>query len=350
MGKSYLKGSQKYEISTGPGVSTSYCEYSTDAETDSIDVKELQKAIEESFEDMGEKGLAEYASRRDYMDKVISIHPPIPCDRNGRVLSGEVYDPYLFWTVYTSDVLDKKEEKSLLDYITGQCSDGWGEGFEQRPVTKYSGEWEEEYEDEDPDTGEMDWGTETYSVTYKVFYSPWQHRNWNIKITGSGEVREKATSRKNNYITIKEEVRINQGNQEVILEKGDRVRILSMMENASQYMPQTKNRQLDTISVGAISKEILKLGLDINVLSKGNALTHQGKLAMKKNGRKWTIGVKTEIIINNKKVEFSFDAITDEGGGTTYYAVNSFDNRPLFSPVLGQKALLTWLKDEINAL
>ena len=85
-------------------------------------------------------------------------------------------------------------------------------------------------------------------------------------------------------------------------------------------------------------------------MSKGNALTHQGKLAMKKNGRKWTIGVKTEIIINNKKVEFSFDAITDEGGGTTYYAVNSFDNRPLFSPVLGQKALLTWLKDEINAL
>lgn len=226
MGKTYLRGPRKYEILTGPGVSTSYCEYSPEAETDSIDVKELQDAIEESFEDMGEKGLAEYTSRRDYMDKVISIHPPIPCDRNGRVLSGEVYDPYLFWTVYTSDVLDKKEEKSLLDYITGQCSDGWGEGFEQHPVTKYSGEWEEEYEDEDPDTGEMDWGTETYSATYEVFYSPWQYRNWNIKITSSGEVREKKTSRKNNYITIKEDsVRIELEDQDVILEKGDRIKI-----------------------------------------------------------------------------------------------------------------------------
>jgi len=227
MRKTYLKGPHKYEILTGPGVSTSYCEYSSEAETDSIDVKELQSAIEKSFEDMGEKGLAEYTSRRDYMDKVISIHPPIPCDRNGRVLSGEVYDPYLFWTVYTSDVLDKKEEKALLDYITGQCSDGWGEGFEQHPVTKYSGEWEEEYEDEDPDTGEMDWGTETYSVTYEVFYSPWQHKNWDIKITSSGEVREKATSRKNNYITIKEDsVRIKLKDQDVILEKGDKIKVL----------------------------------------------------------------------------------------------------------------------------
>lgn len=267
MGKTYLKGSRKYEILTGPGVSTSYCEYSPEAETDSIDVKELQKAIEKSFEDMGKRGLAEYTSRRDYMDKVISIHPPIPCDRNGRVLSGEVYDPYLFWTVYTSDVLDRKEEKSLLDYITGQCSDGWGEGFEQHPVTKYSGEWEEEYEDEDPDTGEMDWGTETYSVTYEVFYSPWQYRNWNIKITSSGEVREKATSRKNNYITIQEDsVRIELEDQDVILEKGDRIRVLE--RDVSTYKA-PKGKSWDDV-VKELERQGAKSGKDYDLIGSDN--------------------------------------------------------------------------------
>lgn len=40
----------------------------------------------------------------------------------------------LLWEVKTSRVLTKTEERSLENYLTGQCSDGWGEGFEQHPV------------------------------------------------------------------------------------------------------------------------------------------------------------------------------------------------------------------------
>ena len=238
---------------------------------------------------------------------------------------------------------------------------------------------------------------------------------------------------KENIIDLQEDVVIKQKDKRVILEKGDKIRILSMMEDASQYMPQTKdwermldlvlagkdgdsvaksikdkkkavaryiagsklgnsnlfssfydkaielgatadeinqalnsvtipddiaekymnlkNKKLDNVYVSAISKEILKLGFDINFLSKGgNALTSQGKQSMKRNGRKWTIGYKTEIIVNDKKVDFSFDAITDEGGGTTFYAISTFDNKVVSSTALGQRELLTWLRNELNTL
>lgn len=34
----------------------------------------------------------------------------------------------------TTQELDKDQIKKLTDYITGQFSDGWGEGFEQQPI------------------------------------------------------------------------------------------------------------------------------------------------------------------------------------------------------------------------
>lgn len=37
-------------------------------------------------------------------------------------------------TLELKEYLDKEEMKELCDYITGQYSDGWGEGFEQRDI------------------------------------------------------------------------------------------------------------------------------------------------------------------------------------------------------------------------
>jgi hypothetical protein len=219
----YLKSSHKYEILTGPGESASACEFSSDNDPDVIDVKKLQKAIEESFKDMGEQGLAKYISKSNRIDRAVSILPPVPCDRNGRPLSGETPDPFLLWTVYTDGQLDRSEEKNLLDYITGQCSDGWGEEFEQFPIYKYSGIWEDEWEEEDPDTGEWDSGTEEFSATYEIYYSPWQYRIWDIKILTQGIVREKKEAE---FIEIQEEVKIVQEDLELILEKGDRIEVL----------------------------------------------------------------------------------------------------------------------------
>jgi hypothetical protein len=38
------------------------------------------------------------------------------------------------WEIKTARALKQKELRDLLDYIEGQCSDGWGEGFEQQDI------------------------------------------------------------------------------------------------------------------------------------------------------------------------------------------------------------------------
>ena len=88
-------------------------------------------------------------------------------------------------------------------------------------------------------------------------------------------------------------------------------------------MAKLGGKKLNNRFVGQISKAILGLGYDIVYLPhNGYALTHEGKDAMSRNGRKWTIGYKTEILFNSKKANFNFDAITDEGDGPTSYIVD----------------------------
>lgn len=56
-------------------------------------------------------------------------------------------DGSLSWDITVERSLTKKEKDYIIDYLWGQCSDGWGEGFEQYPFM-------------------MEKGTEYY-------YSPW---------------------------------------------------------------------------------------------------------------------------------------------------------------------------------
>jgi len=82
--------------------------------------------------------------------------------------------------------------------------------------------------------------------------------------------------------------------------------------------------------VGSISKAILDAGFDITYLPhNGYAITNEGKYAMDRNGRKWTIGYKAEIDLGDKKVPLIFDAITDEGDGPTSYVVD-YSSDPMF--------------------
>lgn len=86
-----------------------------------------------------------------------------------------------------------------------------------------------------------------------------------------------------------------------------------------------KGKKLDNRFVKELSKAILDAGFDITYLpTNGNALTQTGRDAMSRNGRKWTIGYKTEISYGDKKTNFDFDAITDEGDGPTYFVVNNY--------------------------
>lgn len=82
------------------------------------------------------------------------------------------------------------------------------------------------------------------------------------------------------------------------------------------------SKKLNNRFVGAISKAIIDAGFNITYLNKGgNALTSVGRDAMARNGRKWTIGYKSQIDVNGQLYDFNFDAITDEGDGPTSYVV-----------------------------
>lgn len=78
-----------------------------------------------------DRGLAEYILDEALNQKVYSLYPSV------EIVDGEL------WGVMTAGLkesLSGEETAELLDYVTGQNSDGYGEGFEQRPIKTQDGE------------------------------------------------------------------------------------------------------------------------------------------------------------------------------------------------------------------
>lgn len=93
----------------------------------------IEEAIErENCEGEEARGLMHYFDEsREVAAKVVSAHPKV-ADVDGElygVLECKIRDP-----------LTEEEIKILKDFWTGQMSDGWGEGFEQQPLTVEDGE------------------------------------------------------------------------------------------------------------------------------------------------------------------------------------------------------------------
>lgn len=102
----------------------------------------------------------------------------------------------------------------------------------------------------------------------------------------------------------------------------------SVTTKLSQYLKKniTQNR-----CVGSLVKKMIDLGFGVNVLKNGNALTDEGKDAMYRNGRKWTIGYVFEITLkDDSKVTLAIDAITDEGDGPTSYVYHRRESSRIF--------------------
>ena len=93
----------------------------------------IEEAIErERCEGEEARGLMHYFDEsREVAAKVVSAHPKV-ADVDGElygVLECKIRNP-----------LTEEEIKILKDFWTGQMSDGWGEGFEQQPLTVEDGE------------------------------------------------------------------------------------------------------------------------------------------------------------------------------------------------------------------
>ena len=93
----------------------------------------IEEAIErENCEGEEARGLMHYFDEsREVAAKVVSAHTKV-ADVDGElygVLECKIRDP-----------LTEEEIKILKDFWTGQISDGWGEGFEQQPLTVEDGE------------------------------------------------------------------------------------------------------------------------------------------------------------------------------------------------------------------
>lgn len=105
-----------------------------------------------------DRGLAEYIHDEALKGKVYSLYPTV------EIVDGEL------WGVMVAGLkapLSGEETAVLMDYVCGQNSDGYGEGFEQRPIKTSDGEiyvsfWdsenysmklEKEMENSSPDAG-----------------------------------------------------------------------------------------------------------------------------------------------------------------------------------------------------
>ncbi len=93
-----------------------------------------------------DRSLAEYIRDNALNDKVYSIYPAV------EIVDGEL------WGVMTAGLkesLSGEETAELLNFVTGQNSDGYGEGLEQRPIKTPDGE---------------------------IYVSFWNHENYSLKL------------------------------------------------------------------------------------------------------------------------------------------------------------------------
>ena len=132
---------------------------------------ELKSAVKDDMSEMGADGLATYLDLRsslyDYVESII-----VDVEKQGNNVISKT-------TIKAKEELDNDEIKELKDYITGQFSDGWGEGFEQRPI----GEWDEQEETEEWDEEEQTNYKDSYTNEYQALAHFWNSKNFNINIT-----------------------------------------------------------------------------------------------------------------------------------------------------------------------
>lgn len=119
------------------GCSHDGLDYSELMEVDSIrlegeDLVQYEGAIAEGIEQKNDLGDGEVCNLMDYYDRDETIRKKV----ESAIVSVKQVDGQLVGctTLLLNEDLEGSELTKLCDYITGQYSDGWGEGFEQRDI------------------------------------------------------------------------------------------------------------------------------------------------------------------------------------------------------------------------
>lgn len=123
----------------------------------------IKEAIDSEMSEMGSTGLASYitGTLKESIDSIIVT-----------------VENYMALTIVTSNKeLSDSEKESLKEYISGQFSDGWGEGFEQTMLD----EWTEISEDEEFDEETQEYYLEESEYKVTMSASLWDNKNWDLK-------------------------------------------------------------------------------------------------------------------------------------------------------------------------
>jgi hypothetical protein len=144
---------------------------------------EINELIDEDIQEEG--GLAYYLDDRypEAKEKVRDIRIGV------MELEGEVVG---LAVVRAIEELSQQGIEEIKDFLTGQYSDGWGEGFEQRPIK----EWREEVEYEEYDEEEDDYYIYIDYENHELYLSFWSYKDWEIRLLEEREELIKVAPKK----------------------------------------------------------------------------------------------------------------------------------------------------------
>lgn len=134
---------------------------------------EVNELIDKDIQEVG--GLAYYLDDRypEAKEKVRDIRIGV-MELEGKVVGLAV--------VRAIEELSQQGIEEVKNYLTGQYSDGWGEGFEQRPIE----EWREEVEYEGYDEADEYYIYTDYE-NRELYLSFWSDKDWEIRLLEEGE-------------------------------------------------------------------------------------------------------------------------------------------------------------------
>jgi len=102
------------------------------------------------------------------------------------------------WTEVTANrELTEIEKEALLDYLTGQFSDGYGEGLEQCAFNSYTETVEEEYWDEE----EQETYMYEYDIQVDMYLHLWQPKNFHLEFVNAEDYEVKKVDLKKPEVT-----------------------------------------------------------------------------------------------------------------------------------------------------